>query len=275
MVNLSPISLFVNSRNAAQTDNLTSNITMTLKNHLIVPRNIELHCRVLNAQIPISYYICNSNNNKLVYTIGGIQYTLTVPPGNYTAKQLVDQLNLNGISVSYDSKTNKMTFSASSDFTIDSATTIWELIGFSEGSKSSSNNLLISDIVCDFSGPNAIYLHSNLDNVHFGGKSNLLTKFPQNTAANGILNYTNKQNANHTIIKTRNLNILHFELRDEKANLIDLNSLHWECQILFTFNYIDIYDKTRNLDTSAQPGLFQGTSDFIYTHEIKKREDEE
>lgn len=278
MVNLSPVSLYINSRYAQQNNNLTSDITITLKNNLVVPKNIVINCRVLNAQIPISYYTCNDSNNTLAYTIGGNSYTLNVTVGNYTAKQLVEQLNLTGISVSYDSKTNKMTFSANSSFTIESSTTIWELIGFSEGVKTSSNNIIISDLVCDTSGPNAVYLHSNLDNTNFnssGTSSSILSKFPQNTAANGILNYSNKQESNYTILKTRDLNILTFELRDERGNSINLNGINWECQLLFSFHYIELYDKTKSLDTTFDSNIFQGKSDFIYTHEIKKREDEE
>lgn len=275
MVNLSPVSLYINSRFATLRNGLTSDIEITLKNQLVVPRNIQIHCRVLNSQIPISYYVCNESNNTLTYTIGGTSYSFNVPIGNYTAKQLASQLNLNSISVSYDGKTNKMSFSASSSFSFESSTTIWELIGFSEGLKSSVSNILISDLVCDTSGPNAVYLHSNLDNTNFDttGTTSILSKFPQNTAANGILNYSNKQDSNYTILKTRDLNVLNFELRDERGNVINLNGIHWECQLLFSFHYVDVYDKTKAIDTTANGNIFQGNNDFIYTHEIKKQEE--
>ena len=36
-------------------------------------------CGVLNAQIPVSFYNINVNNQTLVYTVSGTSYTMTVP----------------------------------------------------------------------------------------------------------------------------------------------------------------------------------------------------
>ena len=83
---------------------------------------VRTYISIINAQIPMSFYVINSSNNLLCYnTMSPVQVmTLTVPFGNYNAYTLATKLTalflLNGITIiiSTSPQTGIMTFAQSS-----------------------------------------------------------------------------------------------------------------------------------------------------------------
>jgi len=74
-----------------------SNVTFPFKGLLGDESNIvRSYISVLNAQIPVSFYVLDSTNNVLAYfnTYNNTTQTLTVPVGNYNANSLVTALNV-------------------------------------------------------------------------------------------------------------------------------------------------------------------------------------
>ena len=83
---------------------------------------------LINAQIPVSYYTINENNN--LFVLSSASYTLT--NGNYNATSFKTMfLNLLGssFSMTLDISTGKYTLSCTSSFTILSTTTCYKILG--------------------------------------------------------------------------------------------------------------------------------------------------
>ena len=81
-----------------------------------IPPNVSIQ----SANIPYIFYNINASNNYLKYSFNNDNTlrTLTIEPGNYTCYSLLDYLNQNfyNIVVTYNSTTNKYTFTGLSDF---------------------------------------------------------------------------------------------------------------------------------------------------------------
>ena len=114
------ISRFVNLdsqfRQLSGINSNSSNYTLDLSDTL---KNV-LSMRLYSYQIPFSWYVIDTiyNNTCFWITDGSSNITITMPPGNYTADEFVQQLNTSFTSsgftftnspVSYDKKTGKIT----------------------------------------------------------------------------------------------------------------------------------------------------------------------
>lgn len=158
--------------------------------------------KVLEAQIPFTFYVFNSKNNTFLLTesYGGGARTVTIPPGNYTQFTLPSVLqtalqtasaNGWGYSVTYSQATNKLTITGPLAgsfpplyFTLTFGTNIYDngrtnprlALGFSGGpnvsgigaTSSSIPAILVAPSVLQLSGPNYVYLNSTTlgGNVH-------------------------------------------------------------------------------------------------------------
>lgn len=143
--------------------------------------------KILEAQIPFSWYVFNSANNTFILTESGQADTLVViPPGNYTATQMLTALTtaLNGASptpfsysVTFDSITQKITIwnnaVATSPFAFNFSgradISPRQLLGFPIGVTISQlftatgtpkGNYLVSPFVISITGPNYLYVNS-------------------------------------------------------------------------------------------------------------------
>ena len=84
----------VNSKNGIQENGtLKSKLLFNYKNLLSDDENIlKSFVTVLNAQIPCSFYVINSTNNKLVLGAPGQTKTILISYGNYNANTLITEL---------------------------------------------------------------------------------------------------------------------------------------------------------------------------------------
>ena len=85
---------------------------------------VRTYITVLNAQIPVSFYIIDDTNNILNYNESGTGKVITVPIGNYNGNQMVKLLNTgftdngSGIIASLNSNTGILSFLLTSWFHI-------------------------------------------------------------------------------------------------------------------------------------------------------------
>ena len=76
---------------------------------------------VRNAQLPVSFYTINMNNNVLYYNILTVDYFITIPEGNYDAFQLIDELkrqfllNTHTFTITFNSIDGYLSFSNSTN----------------------------------------------------------------------------------------------------------------------------------------------------------------
>ncbi len=166
------------------------------------PLNNVAAIKVLEAQIPFTYYVFNSTNNTFTLTEsdGGGDTTVTIPVGNYDSTTILTALATALNTASANSHTYTVTYSASTQlltvtsnagstntFTLTFGTSLndpgrtnprlW--LGFSGGANTSSAaQVLIAPSVVQLTGPNYVYLNSRT----FGALVHLYLP------GNGILN---------------------------------------------------------------------------------------
>ena len=130
--------------------------------------------KVLEAQIPFSFYVINTLNNKFTFTSGST-HTVTLPEGSYDSNSLAVELQTimsaldapNTYSVNYSQISGKFAIAGSVPFSVtfgsssdDGLTNPRIMLGFNAGTTSSVSNIVTSQQVAMVTGPNYIYLCS-------------------------------------------------------------------------------------------------------------------
>ena len=175
---------------------------------------------VLNAQIPVSFYIITANNNIFSYVYLGIIETVVIPVGNYDANTLLAYMNaqvsINTIVFSINSSTGKITFStiaANRDLVVysSSKSSSYEIFGIG------SSNLIVagspSGTIINFPYPlnllgvKKISVKStSLSIIAFSstnkGYSDTICTIPADQPAFGMISYTNQNDLNKNILKS-------------------------------------------------------------------------
>ena len=138
---------------------------------------IRTYITVLNAQIPVSFYIIDETHNTFNYTNGTLIYTITIPVGNYNGNQMVTALNdgftVNGstITTTLNSQNGLLYFTITGGitYTFLSTSTIKSILGFS--SDISNSNLIIMPYQLNLLGKKKLFINSNnLRNSAFTSK---------------------------------------------------------------------------------------------------------
>jgi len=130
--------------------------------------------KVLEVQIPFSWYTINTTNqNFTVTTTNPVQtaVTVTIPVGNYTSATLITALTTAlaaaTVTVTFSSLTGKFTFAPAAgtiSFTFGTATDNGStnprfILGFDGGAASASASLVAPNIAA-ITGPNYLYINS-------------------------------------------------------------------------------------------------------------------
>lgn len=145
------------------------------------PLNDVAAIKIIECQIPFSYYVFNSTNNVFTLTEIGGATQVTIPVGNYNTTTIITTLQtiLNAASpgsytyvVTYNVATQKfqitqsgatvfsLTFGSVGDQRIGS---VRGYLGFSGGANTSNGSgVLNSTFASMISGPNYVYVNSNL-----------------------------------------------------------------------------------------------------------------
>jgi hypothetical protein len=158
-----------NSQSAASTDWPTFSMER--------PLNDLAGIKVLEVQIPFSFYVFSRENNTFLISILAGLYSVAIPVGNYTytslQQALQDALNSatgSSFTVTYSITTGKYTIvnNAAADFTLkfgaptgdDGSSNPRYFLGFNGGNSTSSGASLTSQNVALVTGPNYLYLNS-------------------------------------------------------------------------------------------------------------------
>ena len=216
---------------------------------------IEMRISVVNAQIPVSWYLINDSNNCITITLSGIDTTFYIPVGNYNVNTFITQWYITmGQTwlITFDNKTNKFTFSNTlGQFTFsDGLNSIYEIIGFIKGNAyTTSGNYLTSMHSVNFGGLSRINIESstfNIKNVdsYSKGITNTLVAIPVNCSQSGFIYYNNFTNFK-AVFKTFALSSINIEIMDDKNNYIDFNNLDWT----MTLQIDMVHEIVENFDT--------------------------
>lgn len=198
-----------------------------------VPPDSYIHLSVVNVIIPYSFYNINSSNNILKYNLIGTeqQFTVTVPQGNYNINQLLAYLNANmgnDMSITYNSISNKVTFSNNVNTFALIHTELLRNLGFPDGYSSFYVTSVTPDHCVNLYTVTNINLETNLMTYNITNITNqrtntaILANIPVVTNPNGLIFYENLSQYK-TNLYVGEMNFLNIRLLDNKGKLIDMN----------------------------------------------------
>lgn len=196
-------------------------------------RDSYIHLSLVSMVIPYSFYNINGNNNVFSYTLlsTGLTYSRTLPHGNYNINQITAWLQANmgnNMSVSYNSISNKITFSNSSTTFTLVYNEFARVLGFVtptanifEASKTAPYCVNLYTIY-------NINVETNLLTYNFCNVPNesttqtILASIPVITQPQGLISYENKSQYKANLY-VGELSVLAIKLRDNRGNLLDMN----------------------------------------------------
>lgn len=213
---------------------------------------------ISHCEIPVSWYIVNDTNNKLVLEINSIQTEYILTNGNYngnTFKAMLLSVIGVGWNISLDNSTGKYTLSNTTDQFIlkGSLSTCYKIMGFDKNTNYNSTALnLVLPYPCNFSGTNKINIKSSvlqLDNLDSSsnGHSGSIASLSVNAEPYGIIIYQNQTNFKNLIYNDF-LNGIDINITDEYNNLIDFNGVDW-------FMTLQIDQYLEHTDISSEKNL--------------------
>ena len=216
---------------------LKSSVVFVFRNPIILNKNAyEMKISVVNAQIPISYYLINSTNNKFNITINGISTSYYFKVGNYNINSFITEWSNSigaGWTLTFSNITNKLSFTYNQNFIFsDDNNSLFGIMGFKKGtSYSSSNNSLICPYVVNFAGVTRLNIKSNcftLNNVDSYNKSinRTIAVIPVSSVSGGYMYYNNFTNYKN-IFKNNEISTINIEIYDDFKNFIDFNNIDW------------------------------------------------
>jgi len=235
----------LDSRNASEINNnpFNSSIQFNFENSLLLTSDyINLKCSVFSFVCPNSIYLINETNCFISITYNLITYNINLKLGNYNAYTFMTQLLLqigNNFTMSFDPINNIFTLTNSLyDFSINSTTTMYNIIGISKNTTyNSTNKTLTMPFTCNFNGIQNINIHftnlttQNVDSLT-QSSSSVIQSIPVNVNSQQIT-FNKTTNFGFNIIEN-NLDFINIELRDDLGNLINLNNQHFNLSLLFT-----------------------------------------
>ena len=210
-------------------------------------KNHRAYISVTDAVIPYSFYNVNDTNNILEYNLNSVDYTLIITKANYNITTLITYLTANletGFTISYNASTNKLTFEHSTyEFTFNSNSTCFELLGLTEKTHASTLSILTSDISINFFTIRNIQISSSnfiLNNINTAkpNVASILISIPVDVNQGSIIQYRNINNISSLVHEINNISNLHIQILDQDGDLLNLNGLHYSINLLLTIEQI-------------------------------------
>jgi hypothetical protein len=242
---------YINSYNRQTGD--TSEFTVSLD----IDNDVEWDfVTVLDASIPKSYYCIQAGLNSFTLVEDAVDYTITIPAGNYTRTSLCNVLigllnattawvyTITYSNIGITGDTGQLTFGVTGNDSqpqfIFTASSPYEQLGFdSNTTYNFSGNSLVSPNVINLAQEATLFISSDIcqnktDNI----LCNIIT--PQDSSFSFIV-YTNTSVYEYSKVYTGSKsNIYSFRLQDENGNKINLNGLNMVFTLmLYKVNKID------------------------------------
>ena len=216
--------------------NLLSDDQQVLKSEVIV----------LNAQIPVSFYVINDYNNVLTILGSGILTTsITIDTGNYNANTLITELTSQFTSVGVlfssiiiNKNSGKLVFTALTATNYSFSGSMLDIIGATSGRVSDSYvykclyplNLLGIEKLSIKSEKLAIQSVSSVDYSF----SNTLVTIPVDVSPFSMISYNSQSDVNKSLLNVRTINEIDILIYDEDNNLVNFNNLDWNITLVIT-----------------------------------------
>lgn len=202
---------------------------------------ISSNISVMNAQIPVSFYIINATNYQYKVYHNTLTYPVTLPFGNYTANSLVTMANsLMGppinLAFSFNQLNGKLTLTNTAGDTnisisaFSTAIDISPLLGFTVAGLAGTAPLTMP-YPMNLLGVKKLSIKSQLLGVNSfqsgTNQSTTLTTIPNNNAPYTMINYESKSDLNKSLVRVRKIDAIDIQIEDENGNKIDFNNVDW------------------------------------------------
>ena len=246
----------LNSKDAIKNNGtFLSDVVFNFKGLLKEETNIlRAYVRVMNAQIPVSFYTIDATNDILAYTLttGGTLKTIVIPNGNYNASSLISTMttlftaNTDAITPTFNSLNGVLTFSSASSYTYYSYGSNGCSIGNVLGIGPSS--LIGTNATCPYPlnllNKKKIYIQSqHLFNVAYTsynlGFTTTITTIPVNQPPYNLINYVSLTDDDKVIIHNTTLNTIDIQIIDENGALINFNNIDWSITLCLSIERVD------------------------------------
>jgi hypothetical protein len=240
--------IIILNSSTATTNNSTmnSNVFFPFLGLLKEDTNIQSNSiQLIDAQMPMSFYIINTTNNVLTYVVSSVSYIITIPVGNYNGNTLITVMitkflaNGHTITPTISKINGILTFTGSSiNFTFKKVgSTIFTILGFTADSTSSSF-ILIATYPLNLLGIKRLTITSNSLAVNgysslISGMQNILGTIELDQPTFGLVVYRNLSNMN-SMLKVNKIDGIDISIFDEDGNFIDFNNINWTMKFILT-----------------------------------------
>jgi len=237
--------LLLNSRNARIFNNGTykSDVVFYLRGLLKQEKNlVNFKYQFINATVPVSFFNINETNNVLIYDQAFVNYTITIPTGNYNyntlSAMMIAKFLLQGIVmvISINRQTGKLSFTHSTaQFKfVGIGSTMFRTLGFIPNIDVIAHPttfILTAPYPLNLLSPLKLKIKStaitssNLDTAT-NGYSNLISTFPVDQPSFGLIIHENKNIVKY-IVRNDLVDDVDIQITDENDNLINFNNIDW------------------------------------------------
>lgn len=238
--------------NGSAKSNVQFNFIGLLRNDADI---IRTSLSILNAQIPVSYYIITVNNNVFTYVYLSIFENVIIPIGNYDANTLLtymnSQLSIHNLAMSINSSNGKITFSTTApnqDIGVLASSSSAEIFGIGPNNIAVTGTPTGASIIFPFPlnllGVKKISVKSSsLSIIAFSSVNNnysdTICTIPADQPAFGMISYNNQNDLNKNLLKQSVVDRVDIQLLDENQNYLDFNNLDWSITICLSNERVD------------------------------------
>jgi len=212
---------------------------------------IRSYITVINAQIPVSFYIIDETNNILNYTDNSVNKTIELTEGNYNGNQMVTALNT-GFTVNGSPVTSFLApqsgilyffITGGNSITLLSTSTVKKILGFDVNI--TSTTLIKLPYQLNLLGKKKLFINSNnLRNSAFTSKNLASTQtiavIPVDQPPYNMINFSSTVDIQKIILNNRVLDMIDIEITDESTNFINFRNIDWSITLCLTVEIDDI-----------------------------------
>jgi hypothetical protein len=233
----------LNSKYATQqNETYLSNVIFPFSSILAPDKNIKrAFLSLQNASIPVSFYIINEYNNRLVLKDvgGGGTHNIDIDFGNYSASTLIAELQTkinagfpHSCVITFNRNKGKLTFTFSGDAQIRDTSSMSTVLGTGGTNLSSDPSFqILMPYPMNLLGTKKLYIKSKaLDISTFdsqsGNLTNIIGTVPVTDAFYGLINYIPATETKF-LLTTNIINEIDIQITDDDNNLVNFNNLNW------------------------------------------------
>ena len=212
---------------------------------------IRAYVTVLNAQIPVSFYIIDDTNNILNYIDNSVNKTVELTEGNYNGNQMVTALNT-GFTVNGSPITSFLApqsgilyffITGGISITLLSTSTAKSILGFDVNI--SSTTLIKLPYQLNLLGKKKIFINSNnLRNSAFSSKSlscvQTIATVPVDQPPYSMVNYVSVSDLEKIILSNKTVDMIDIEIVDENNNYVNFRNIDWSITLCLSVEKNDI-----------------------------------